>query len=324
MKKIKPVTIWVFVIVALLIMINIVSSDGVVPWFRISDIPHYQSRPGLAYNSSSNQFFVVWEDFRGSGIGNDVYAQLVNSDGSMSGINYPISSANDWQRDPKPVYNPVTDRYLVIWEDWRNASDDIYAQQVNANGSLAGSEFIITNAANDQSNPDIAYNSSSNQFLVVFDDDRLVTSDYDIYGKLVNADGSLSGADFPISTPSDNQLLPVVAHNNSSNQFLVVWEDDRNPATSPDIYARLVNADGSMAGSEFAISATNADQDTPDVAYDSVSNQFLVVWEHDTEIYGRLVRADTSFTGPEFRIANSSGVLTDPAVGFDPHSKRFL
>lgn len=331
MKKIKLVATVIIAAVTLLVTFQLVYSGGVVPWFRITDSTAGQSRPGLAYNSSADQFLVVWEDYRGLvGFGSDVYGQLVNGDGSMTGANLIISTADDWQRDPKAAYDPITDKYLVVWEDLRIDSDDeIYAQLVNADGSMAGSEFTVSSATNDQSNPEIVYNSSSSQFLVVFDDDRLVESDVDIYGKLVNADGSMSGTDFPISTPSENQLIPVVAYNSTNNQFLVVWWDKRNQDTNwGDIYARLVDGDGTMDGSDFPISTTsNADQFSPAVAYDPNSNQYLVVWEHDvydTDIYGRLVNADQSFVGPEFPISSGSYEHTDPAVAFDANNNRFL
>jgi len=323
MKKIKTITIWTLSIVILLGTYQLVSSGGVATWFRISDIPYLQDIPGVAYNSSSDQFLVVWEDFRGEvGFGTDVYAQLVNSNGSMSGANFPLTVVDDWQRGPKPAYNPVTDRYLVVWEDWRD--HDIYGRLVNANGTLSGSQFPIAAAAEYQWNPDLAYNSTSNQFLVVFDDDRVDPSDKDIYGQLVNADGSLSGANFTISDPLTNQLLPAVAYNNTANQYLVVWEDDRNPATDADIYARVVNGNGSMIGADFAISTATADQSYPELAYASSANRFLVVWEQSADVYGRLVNADKTFAGPEFRIASGPGSLSNPVVGFDPSSKQFL
>lgn len=330
MKKVK-LAATVIIAAVMLVAFQVVFSGGVVPWFRISDSTANQSRPGLAYNSSSNQFLVVWEDFRAPvGFGSDVYAQLVNGDGSMAGVNIPVSTVSDWQRSPKAAYNPVTGKYLVVWEDWRiDLDDNIYAQLVNANGTMAGSEFTVSTGPRNQSFPDVAYNSSSNQFLVVFDDDRLVAYDNDIYGKLVNADGSMSGLDFPISTPSENQLTPVVAYNSTNNQFLVVWWDKRNQATNgADIYARLLNADGSMDGSDFPISTTsNAEQRLPAVAYDPDSNQYLVVWEHivyDSDIYGRLIHADKSFVGSEFPISSGSYAHSDPAVAFDTNKNQFL
>jgi hypothetical protein len=159
---------------------------------------------------------VVWEDWRGStGFGTNLYAQLVNGDGSMSGANFSITLADDWQRSPKPAYIQATNKYLVVWEDQRD--NDIYGRLVNANGTLSGSAFPIAAAAEYQWNPDVVYNATSNQLLVVFDDDRLVSGDNDIYGQLVNSDGSLSGANITISFPSADQLLPAVAHNSADN-----------------------------------------------------------------------------------------------------------
>jgi hypothetical protein len=323
MKRLMTVAICILALVILLGTYQLVFSGAVATWFRISDIPALQDVPEIAYNPSSDQFLVVWEDFRGSsGFGSDVYAQLVNGDGSMSGVNFPLTVEADWQRAPKPAYNPVTDQYLVVWVDARD--QDIYGLKVNGNGSLSGSPFPIAAALEYQWNPDLVYNSATNQFLVVFDDDRLVSFDHDIYGQLVNADGSLSGANFTISFPSTDQLLPVVAYNNLANQYLVVWQDDRNSATNADIYARVVNGNGSMSGADFAISTASSDQTRPDLAYAASANRFLVVWEESADIYGRLVNADKTFAGPEFMIASSSGSLSDPVVGFDPISKQFL
>ncbi len=320
--KNKPLAILILLF-GILFLVSIEIAVGALPWFRISDIPYLEEYPAAAYNSSSNQFLVVWEDFRGlSGFGSDVYAQLVNSDGSMAGGNFSISVEDDWQRGPIPAYSPVENKFLVVWVDQVN--HDIHGRLVNANGSLSGSTFPISAAANYQWNPDIAYNPTSDQFLVVFDDDRLVAYDKDIYGKLVNADGTLSGNDIQISTPSEDQLLPVVAHNSADNQFLVVWQDDRNPATNADIFAQLVNGNGSLDGSNFPISTSSSDQGDPDVAYDSYSNQFLAVWEQSADIYGRVIHADGSFPGPEFQIAAGPGGLSDPSVEFDPTSRQFL
>jgi len=324
MRKIKPLMIWLFVIVTLLITYTAASTIGVVPWFRITDSNAGQSYPGLASNPAANQFLVVWEDWRGdTGFGSEVYGQIVNGDGTMSGANFPITVENDWQRSPKAVYNPVTDKYLVIWEDQTDDLDDIDGQLVNANGSLHGSKLTISAAKNDQSNPEVAYNSAANEYLVVFDDDRLIEYDYDIYGVLVNADGTVTGEDFPISSHVENQLIPVVTYNSRENQYLVVWWDKRS-GSNAEVYARVVNADGSMDGSDFLVASPSTSWVYPDVAYDRSENQYLIVWELSTRIYGRLLKADKSFVSPEFKIGSSSRSVSDPAVGYDSNSKQFL
>jgi hypothetical protein len=324
MNKIKHLTIWLFVLVSLFITFQAVSSVSVVPSFPISEIPYNQTYPGLTSNPSANQFLVVWEDFRGlTGFGSEVYGQLVNGDGTMAGVNFPITVENDWQRGPRAVYNPATDQYLVIWEDQTDDLNDIEGQLVNADGALQGSKLVISAAKNDQSNPELAYNAADNQFLVVFDDDRLVEYDLDIYGVLLNANGTIAKGDFPIASAAESQLLPVVAYNSRDNQYLVVWWDKRS-GVNAEVYARVVNADGSLDGSDFVVASPGADWVTPDVAYDHLKNQYLFVWEEGTRIYGRLIMADKTFVGPEFRIGSSTRSLSDPAVAYDSSSKQFL
>lgn len=122
MKFAKLAAILVLAVLVLLGTFNLASSVGVVPWFRISDIPALQGSPAIAYNSTTNQFLVVWEDWRGDvGFGSDVYAQIVNSDSTMDGANFYLTIEDDWQRSPQPAYNPVTNRYLVVWEDHQNS-----------------------------------------------------------------------------------------------------------------------------------------------------------------------------------------------------------
>lgn len=326
MKVVKLATILILAVLVFLGTFNLVSSEGVVPWFRISDIPALQGYPANAYNSTTNQFMVVWEDFRGDvGFGSDVYAQIVNGDSSMAGGNFSITVVNDWQRSPKPAYNPVTNRYLVVWqEESYDGKGDIYGRMVNANGTMSLSQFSIASAVEYQWNPDLAYNSITNQFLVVWQDDRIVPGDNDIYAQLVNADRTLSGANFPISNPSTNQLLPVIAYNTTNNQYLVVWQDDRNSASDADIYGQVIDGNGSINGANFAISTAGADQDYPDIAYASSANRFLVVWEQSNDIYGRLVNANRTFAGPEFHIASSSGSLSNPTVSYNLQSDQFM
>ena len=322
MKNFKPSVIVVCVFIALIGTASLVASEGIVPWFQISITSYLQDTPGVAANPTTNQFLVVWEDWRGAGIGTDLYAQVVNSDSTMDGGNFLVSGADDWQRGPVVGYSPVANRYLVVWEDWQ--ADDIYGRLVNANGTTSGSQFPIAMANEYQWNPDLAYGSTYDQFLVVFDDDRLVPGDNDISGQFVNSDGTLSGSNFTVSGPSSDQLLPAVAYNSSDDQFLVVWQDDRNTASDDDIYGRVINANGTYEGAEFPITTAGPEQGDVDIAYAASANLYLVVWEQSADIYGRLVNADKTFVGSEFQIASSSSGVDDPVVEYDPHSDQFL
>ena len=55
-----------------------------------------------------------------------------------------------------------------------------------------------------------------------------------------------------ICDASESQYNPSVAYDSSNQRFLVVWQDQRNSATTGrDIYGQLVNANGTLNGTNF-------------------------------------------------------------------------
>jgi len=248
--------------------------------------------PAVAHNRVNNQYLVVWQDGRNTATrGRDIFGQLHAADGTRIGFNFRISGAaatsDEWA--PAVAYNPVSNQYLVVWQDGRNTAtrgQDIYGRRVKAGGRLAGGDFRISGpaATSDESYPDVAYNPDDNQYLVVWRDGRnTATRQSDIYGRRVKAGGRRAGGDFRISGPAatSDEYNPAVAYSPIGSRYLVVWQDGRNTATrGQDIYGQRVKAGGRLAGGDFRISgpaATSGDQ-SPAVAHNPFDNQHLVVW----------------------------------------------
>ena len=206
---------------------------------------------------------------------------------------------------PGGSFNPSSNNYLLVYPKLT----DIYGQLVDSNGSPVGAEIPISTATNNQQNPSVAFNSSTNQYIVVWQDNRSGT-EHDVYGQLVNANGTLSGSNFPVSTATNGQFNPSVAYNSSTNQYLVVW-DDRRSGTENDIYGQIVNAIGTLSGSNFPVSTAANNQDYPSVVYNSGTNQYLVVWT-DTRsgyaIYGQYLTSIGVLTGGDFFIVTSADI----------------
>lgn len=278
-----------------------------------------QYYPSVAYNSQTNQYLVVWYDYRSGS--SAVYGQLVNSNGTLSGGEILITpSAGDLLLGgPGIVYNPSSNKYFVVW---MSSDYDIYGQLVNADGTLSGSPIAISTDPSVQYDPSVAYNTQSNQYLVVWRDDR--DADPNIYAQLLNADGTLVGSNFVVSNATDRQTKPKVAYNGQTNKYLVVWEDYRSGNNS-DIYGRMVNADGNLSGNEIAISTAPGDQQVPSLAYNNQTNQYLVVWldtsTSPSKNFGQLIDSSGNLVGSSFEVQAGG---SPPHVVANPFCPNYL
>jgi len=93
--------------------------------------------PDIAYNSNHNEYLVVWENIWPSGHHN-VCAQRVSGDGRLLSW-FAVSSNSNKQMNPSVAYDPVHDRYPVVWayEVWGNDSDwDVYGRFIQWNGPM--------------------------------------------------------------------------------------------------------------------------------------------------------------------------------------------
>jgi hypothetical protein len=125
---------------------------------------------------------------------------------------------------------------------------------------------------------------------------------WDIFGRLVGADGVPVGNDLRISGPGavSAEWLPAVAWDGADDQYLVVWMDLRAEYTRYwDIWARRLDSAGVPVALGFRVSGAGAtaDERNPAVAWNSNDDQFLVVredWRNSAsrkmDIWGRRVQ----------------------------------
>lgn len=325
---------------------------GAGPDFMVSLPLDHQADPSVAYNPDGDQYLVVWWDSRGSNA--NIYGQLFSSSGIPQDDNFVVSNAAGEQSYPVIAYNSTDHNYMVVWRDKRGGSDyDVYGQVISSTGVLSGTNFAINTDANDQKPWDMVYDPNANHYLTVWvdvGDDRVegqllspaggligtnafsiaaggrvtraaynnnrnsymvvyhyeeAAGNRDIYGQAVAADGSLSGSAFPICNDDADQIYPNLEFNSNTKEYLVVWQDERNDATtSTDLYARHIDEDGNAQGSEIVVSNADDAQKRPDVAYNSRINQWLVAWGDyrnqntgGVDVYGQRVLSTGSLAG---------------------------
>jgi hypothetical protein len=262
------------------------------------------------------------------------------------------------------AFDPDHKRYLLVYEDYEDGDFGLYGKVIDINGDsieIAGNDWvIISNAVSSQYFPDVAYDSASGRFLVVWQDDRDGPMCSDIYGQMVNSDGSLYGDNFIIATDYLCQYRPAVANDSNQHQFLVVWYQHYLAETGFDILGQLVDGNGNLippasstariqstanGGTNFVISNALGDQAQPDVAFDSQANAYLVVFSDEPSEPALRIQGLDAFlnystikgqfiswngvplfndTDVNFLVSDPAYEAVNPAIANDSVNHRFL
>ncbi len=233
----------------------------------ISTAADGQWSPGLAFDGTD--FLVVWGDRRSGPC--DIYGTRVTPAGVVldsSGI--AISTAADDQWSPALAFDGTN--FLVVWQDSRSGSHDIYGTRVTPGGVVLDTLGIaVSTAAKNQRDPALAFDDTN--FLVVWEDYRSSPYEYDICGARVTPAGSvLDPSGIAISTATKDQRDPALVFDGTN--FLVVWEDYRSGDTS-DICGARVTPQGVVLGSGLVVQQ-DGNQGFPVLAHGTGSRLFLV------------------------------------------------
>ena len=239
------------------------------------------------------------------------------------------------------AFDSVNNRYLVVFERVDNQDQfDIYGQIVNCDGTPYGPPFPICAAAYNQQHPRVAYDRLNQRYLVVWYDQRntfLSTSAGDIYGRLVNGNGLLSGDEIAISQANNEQLYPDVAYSPSSQRYLVSWMDRRDEENaSGDVYGQMIDQNGTLQSGDFIISSgSGGTQFFPAVhsaiAYDNTLDRFFVVWidwrnalDTGLEVRGQLVSALGATIGSNTLVSHTNINPDSLSIAYNPDNQMFL
>jgi hypothetical protein len=209
--------------------------------------------PDVAYNSTHNEYLVVWEgdDTAYDRTNNEfeIWGQRLQANGVSTGPRvFRITWMGDNNDpdigafDPAIAYNDQDDQYLVVWEG-ETLGDmvyDVLGQRLARNGLRLGDSFVISNPSGlpnpdyDALNPDVAYGGATNEYLVVWQDDELGDGEDEIFGQRIAAStGQPIAADERLSemgpdgNPDHIGQTPAVAYCSPDvNVFVVVWSGD--------------------------------------------------------------------------------------------------
>jgi outer membrane protein assembly factor BamB len=268
------------------------------------------------------RFTVVWCE--GSGSGFQIRARRYDTTGNPLGEPWRVDMDGAGMRmNPAIGMNHLGD-FVVAWEDYRNNTWKIYAQQYDSSGIAQGENFTTAHqidAATDEVQPSVAM-SSSGDFLITWSFRHAGEMNFQVYAQLYYYDQSVMKGGFRISDgedPSDDQhstaeAVPgrfspktsrgLVAY--MMRGYRIAWTSNREG--TKDIWTRYLTGFGSFLDSKERVSDASGTQDFPCIGMSAVGDT-VIVWQDDREgdwdIYGnyygsespRNVSAGTGFHG---------------------------
>ncbi len=249
----------------LLVLFGNLYAQGHTDIFPISNEKGMQGWIQASYNQNADEYLVVWEEYRHSDTTqSDIWGQFVQGDGSLRDTNFVICAALGNQFWPKLDFDPILDRYLVVFEDYRKGNNgDIRGVFIDSDGTLlstplSADDHTFAICAHDSSiyTCSVAFNYTDMKYLVVWGDFRRQNRwpGHDVYGQIVNADGTLEPADstvnFSVAGSADIiESVPDVTYNCVTNEWFVVYGTDMGYVLGQriDTQGRLILPDGSIA-----------------------------------------------------------------------------
>jgi len=226
--------------------------------------------------------YLVWEDSRNPG--KDIYGQHLSSAGA------PL-----WTFNGMPVANDTGDEsYNTMWADGTggliigyvyalSGSENLLAKRFASNGQMMWNQPVVLSYSNAVQNKIKMAPINNDSFVFTWTDYR--NTQPDIYAQRIDLNGNslwpdpfvvYSDSSLAIPAPQDN---PRIVHT-TDNGVIIIWEDKRNDADDPDLFAQKISLSGQRLWNLNGVPVAVADfsQSSPRLTADDAGGCY-VVWD---------------------------------------------
>jgi len=225
-----------------------ISNTGTELWtsggVAVCSATFHQLNPRLEPDGSGGAI-ITWQDKRG-GVDYDIYAQRVNSSGTMQWTANGIVIASNVGTQSNPKIEPDgSGGAIIAWQDKRSGNYDIYAQRVNGSGVVqwTANGVTVCSATGSQSGVDMTSNASLIGAVITWKDERSGISD--IYAQKINLSGApqWTANGIAIATNPAVEQKPNIDSDGNGNSF-IVWQD--SSADNWDIFTSKIDMNGTI------------------------------------------------------------------------------
>ncbi len=263
--------------------------------------PESQAAPAIAWNSTDNQFLIIWESQE---LGQRCWGRTLTPPATLGASDFEILAGTN---EVRVAYGTTGNRYFMTA---RSGGCD--GQRVNPNSTLEGMKIDISTAGQVAPNGDLVYDTVNNRFFAIWRDQGDIARN--IQGRIMNPDASFPVAQFVIMDVFPSKMR--VAYNSQAQEFLVVC--DRQGESG--LRARRVSAAGVPLGT--VINITDEAATAPAVAYHPGKDAYVIAARRGRDIVAYVVPADGSAARDKVVLSNDG---TDrPAIVYNPDNMECL
>jgi hypothetical protein len=253
-------------------------SGTVTERFMICEAPGFQCDPCVAYDSQSNQFFVVWEDARDSPNNYDVYGRRISSTGPI-GSDFQVAAGANCQDEPW-ICSDDNGIFMVVYEDGMNPETGPFglkAQRYDQNGKVGSTITIATSSSSkDHIFPSVTYCGQTDRYFIAWNDADLSSGQWrgNIWGKILDEFGNTIYDNFIIQSGYNYIRTDVVPY--LDTLFFISYDG------VSDLWGKLVSSDGVVQTDEHMISDGSSQQvDWNNLAVGE--GKIMAVWEDERD-----------------------------------------
>ncbi len=296
-----------------------VGVDGVVDLggpFTISALSGDELQPVLVSDPADGRYLVVWR--RNPAGDYNIVGRRLQSSGAPAGLIFRVSGdeATGDETDPILALNTGNGQVLVVWQDSRDDTGDIYGRLVSRDNSQ-GTEFLVSGGSGLQADPSVTWDPSEQQYLLVYSELG------DLWGLRVSVDGEPLGESFAISEAAGSQWTGQVAF--GAGGYLAVWADAATTLT--DIVGQRLDASGELVGTPIGLSVAVDDQEYAALAFGTGNHEWLVVWTDERngnyDIYGQFLSREGLYVREPLAFTHQAA-SAKPATVYNPDDDEFL
>ena len=275
---------------------------------------------------SKNDFILVWWENR-NGVDSDIYAQWFDERGNTKGGEIAVCTAPGNQTHPVVAVNSKG-QFAVCWWDDRDGGAyvyDLYCQFFDASGAKVGSEMQVTSFRISESSISIAA-GRSDDFMIVWSDNRNQnTTGYNIFGQIIDSNGTYSGGAFPVTLTPGGEISPLVAPAHDGG-FLVIW---LGLTGTEQICAQRMDAAGGKLGDVINVTNGAVNKGNPAIAANPLGG-YIVAWDMNnggpsgSDIFAQRLDQNGTLLGTTVSVSSADHSQQFPNLVIDSHSDSFV